>query len=108
LLKVSIILNFGKLHGHSLCRVHQGASLGYTARDRGVESEEAGDRIGDKCGGLGTWIDEGNLDVAASLPPVDEGRAPTTEREVAVVTVSGQETTKSEWNSASDGREEDE
>jgi hypothetical protein len=48
------------------------------------------------------------LDVAALLPPADKGRAPTTEREVAVVTGSGQKTKKTEWNSASDGREKDE
>jgi hypothetical protein len=78
-----------------------------TSRDRSAECEEAGDRIGHNGGGFGTRIDEGMLDVEASLQ-VNEGGAPTTERQVAVVTVSGQETRKTEWNLASHGREEDE
>jgi hypothetical protein len=43
-----------------------------TARDRGAECEEAGDRIGDNGGGFGTWIDESMLDDTV-LMQVDEG-----------------------------------
>jgi DNA-binding XRE family transcriptional regulator len=39
-------------------------------------------------------------DVAALLPPVDDRRAPTTERQVMIIMASEQERTKTEWNLA--------